>query len=304
MLWWVKKKNCFLFFCLFCSVGKSQSFFPDSLHKKSLRRLIFAESVTYTGAMTSLYLVWYKNQMSSSFRFFDDSKEWMGMDKAGHVLTTAYLCESSTLLYRSTGLNQKKSLLIGTTQGFLFQASLEIFDGFSNGYGFSWADMSANTVGAGLFLAQELSWQEQRIRLKFSSSPSELAVYRPALLGSNFAEQLLKDYNGQTYWLSGNISSFLKEESKFPKWINVAFGYGVDGLLGGKENPIRNEAGTLLPLLNRERQYYFSADIDFSRIPTKRKWFYYTLRLLNFVKIPFPAIEVSGKVWRIRPLYF
>ena len=32
-------------------------------------------------------------------------------------------------------------------------------------------------------------------------------------LGENFLEQILKDYNGQTYWLSANIHSFFKKSN-------------------------------------------------------------------------------------------
>jgi hypothetical protein len=59
---------------------------------------------------------------------------------------------------------------------------------------------------------------------------------RPNVLGENFLQQTLKDYNGQTYWLSINVASFLSDDTRFPKWLNVAVGYGADGLIGGTEN--------------------------------------------------------------------
>jgi hypothetical protein len=43
---------------------------------------------------------------------------------------------------------------------------------------------------------------------------------------------MLKDYNGQTYWLSVNLHSFYKG-SKIPKWLNLAIGYGANGMLTG-----------------------------------------------------------------------
>jgi len=59
--------------------------------------------------------------------------------------------------------------------------------------------------------------------LKYSFSKTAYAKLRPNTLGGNFIQQALKDYNGQTYWLSANIWSFNKE-SNFPKWLNIAFG--------------------------------------------------------------------------------
>jgi len=63
--------------------------------------------------------------------------------------------------------------------------------------------------------------------------------------------------------------------------------------------------GELFPELERYRQYFFSLDIDLTKIPAKRKWVRTTLKVLNTVKIPFPALEinrVNGLIFR--PLYF
>jgi hypothetical protein len=78
----------------------------------------------------------------------------------------------------------------------------------------------------------ELLWKEQRITPKFSFHTTQYAQYRPNVLGSSLAEQMLKDYNGQTYWLSVNLHSFYKG-SKIPKWLNLAIGYGANGMLTG-----------------------------------------------------------------------
>jgi hypothetical protein len=64
--------------------------------------------------------------------------------------------------------------------------------------------------GTALFVSQELLWKEQRITPKFSFHTTQYAQYRPNVLGSSLAEQMLKDYNGQTYWLSVNLHSFYK----------------------------------------------------------------------------------------------
>ena len=74
--------------------------------------------------------------------------------------------------------------------------------------------------GTFVFIGQELLWKEQRIQMKYSFKPSEYAKYRPDLLGSNFLQQSLKDYNGQVYWLSFNINAFKK--TSLPDWLNVA----------------------------------------------------------------------------------
>ena len=63
---------------------------------------------------------------------------------------------------------------------------------------------------------------------KFSFHTTKYASLRPNVLGSSLSEEIFKDYNGQTYWLSVNLHSFFKS-SKLPKWLNLAAGYGADG---------------------------------------------------------------------------
>ena len=113
-----------------------------------------------------------------------------------------------------------------------------------------------------------------------------LLPQQPDKLGNGFLEEVLKDYNGQTYWLSVNMNSFFKS-SGFPKWFNVAFGYGAEGMLTGSSEPNYSE----IHYQNRARQYYFSLDVDLSRIPTKSHALRTLFDVLNVIKVPFPTIS-------------
>lgn len=165
--------------------------------------------------------------------------------------------------------------------------------------------MAANTIGDGLFIGQQLLWHEQRIALKYSFHTTEFPKYRPDLFGSNFFKQLVEDYNGQTYWASFNIKSlFLNKESNFPAWLNFAFGYGVTGMTGRFEN-VTEYNETPIPYFDRSRQFYFSLDVDFTKIPTNSKFLQYTFKVLNIFKLPFPAIEYNTQgEWVWHWLYF
>ncbi len=165
--------------------------------------------------------------------------------------------------------------------------------------------MISNTVGTGLFISQQFIWNEQRIKLKFSSQHTSIAQYRPNILGSTFMERILKDYNGQTYWLSANIHDFINKESIIPKWINIALGYGADGMTGGSENKCEYCNGDPICLdLNRNRQFYLSLDADLTKINWKRKFFKAVFGSFGFIKIPFPAIEISNQGAKFHLLYF
>jgi hypothetical protein len=115
-----------------------------------------------------------------------------------------------------------------------------------------------------------------------------MAKQRPNTLGKNYLQQTLKDYNGQTYWLSANIWSFNKKSS-FPKWINIALGYGADQMLYGNSN-----TGNAM-LENPNRQFYLSLDLDLTKIETNSEFLKTIFSIVNFVKIPAPALEITSK---------
>jgi hypothetical protein len=152
--------------------------------------------------------------------------------------------------------------------------------------------MLFNGLGTVFFIGQQFLWHDQRISLKFSYHFTEYAQYNPEQLGDTYAERLFKDYNGHTYWLSANIGSFISRESKFPKWLSVAVGYGAKGMLGAKSNPAYIN-GEPLPDYNRVAQYYLSLDIDLTRIKTKSEFLNILFNLVGFIKIPMPTLEFN-----------
>ena len=260
------------------------------------------EAALYAGSLVGLNALWYKDYPRSAFHTFNDNDEWLQMDKVGHLTTSYYISRIGVGLYKWTGMKRKKAIWLGGALGFVYQSTIEVLDGFSSEWGFSYGDLAANTAGSLMCVVQELAWDEQRITLKYSFVQSEYASYRPNILGNNFTENLLKDYNGQTYWLSVNLSSFLKKDNRFPKWLNLAAGYGADGMTGGKFNPPFIDASGKQIYFERKRQYYLSLDVDLTRIKTKSKILKVFFNSIGFIKIPAPALEfskdgVKGSVW-------
>lgn len=273
--------------------------------KRNVKIVVGTELALYAVSMTGLYFAWYADYPQSNFHFYNDNGEWMQMDKIGHGVTSYLVGSFGYEMLRDAGLDEKRSIWLGGTLGLAFLTTVEVFDGFSSEWGFSWGDMAANTLGAGLFIGQQFLWHEQRITLKYSFHTTEFADYRPDVLGSNFLQQTIKDYNGQTYWASFNFKSlFLNKESKFPAWLNFAFGYGATGMTGGYENALEHN-GKPIPYYDRKRQFYFSLDVDFTKIPTNNKVLKYTFKVLNIFKLPFPTLEYNtGNQWVWHWIYF
>lgn len=273
----------------------------DSLNKKRRNSVFVAEAVLASGALIGLNQLWYADYPKSDFHFINDNAEWMQMDKVGHLYSSYHIGRFGAEALNWSGASKKNQLIYGASIGFVFLTAVEVMDGFSAEWGASMGDVVANASGTALYVSQELIWNEQRIVPKFSFHATEYAKYRSDLLGSSIQEQILKDYNGQTYWFSANLYSFAKK-SKIPKWLNLALGYGAEGMIG--ENDEKNSV--IFPIKpEKYRQFYISLDLDLTKINTKSHFLNTIFSVLNTVKIPAPTLEYSPqKGFKFHPLYF
>lgn len=284
---------------------KKNFFSPDSIYNPSRVRFVAASTATiYVASLAGLYQLWYRDTNLVNLHSFNDNAEWFQMDKIGHIGSAYYTGKMGISLLNWTGMNRKKAIWYGGLMGAFFQTSIELFDGISPAWGFSWGDITANFLGSALLISQQLAWDEQRVQIKFSFHQTKYSKLRSELLGSSFVENVFKDYNGQTYWLTANISSFLPSTAKFPKWLGISIGYGAEGMTGAFENPlfVKNQS---LPMYKRYRQIYLSPDIDLAKIKSKSPFLNSVLYTFGFIKFPLPAIEfqVPGKV-RFLPVAF
>ncbi len=286
----------------------------DSFNNSRFWTCAIAGTAIYTGFSIALYETWYKEYELTGFHTFNDWGEWRDMDKMGHLFTAAMESRLAFGGARWTGMDRRKAMWTGAAVSTLLQSTIEVMDGFSAKWGFSWGDVAYNTLGTGVFVAQEMLWEEQRITLKVSntrpnyattpiSSEEGSAFSSPRqraneLFGEGFFETFLKDYNGMTIWASVNVNSFLPPSQRnrgLPKWLNIAVGYGADGLLGGYGNSWTDENGAVFKLSPSEypryNQFYLSLDIDLSRVPTQNRFLKSLLNALHWIKIPAPTLE-------------
>jgi hypothetical protein len=270
-------------------------------NKKRVTWVTAGNIVGYGGTMAALYTAWYKDYPQTHFHFFDDNKEWLQVDKFGHAYSAYIESYGSMEMWRWAGLNRKQRIWIGGLSGAAYQTVIETLDGFSAEWGWSWGDFTANVFGSGLLISQELAWDEQRVRYKFSFhrknyGNAELTQRANKIYGSSFQERMLKDYNGQTYWLSANLKSFWPQ-SNLPSWLSVAVGYGADGMFGAEDNIGKDAHGNVTfdrRDIKRYRQFYISPDIDLNKIHTKSRLVRLSLGVLNAFKFPMPSLELSN----------
>lgn len=281
----------------------SQHFLPPSetFRRDRLTKVVITEAAVSTALSVGLYYLWYKKYPRSKFHFFNDSREWLQMDKIGHA-TTAY--NVGVLQYdimRWCGVKQNDAIIVGAASALGGLTIIELLDGFSTQWGFSKSDMLANLVGTAIFASQQRWWDQQRVSMKFSAHLSPYAQYHEGELGNNFASRILKDYNGQSYWLSFNLRSFFPS-SNIPQWAAVSFGYGASGMIGGHSNPATLK-GVPLPKFERTRRFMIAPDADLFRVRSIAPADAFTYLTKPF-KFPAPTFEINSKgKFKFYPLY-
>lgn len=287
-----------LFSSIFCNAQPI-----DTVNRARLRTVVISETAFYLAGNAFLQYVWYKDHARAEFHFYNDNQGYLQMDKCGHTFSAYLYSKKGYEALRWAGVSKNKALLFGGPLGLVLQTPIEIFDGLYEGYGFSKGDMIANATGSVIFMLEQGLWNDQRIKMKFSYSPSIYSKYNPYGLGSNPLESFFLDYNGHTYWLSGNIASFT-HSNKIPTWLNIAVGYSANGMLSEFKNKDYYN-GHYVPEIRRYRQWLISFDIDLSKIETKSKVLKALFKQINFIKIPFPALEYSTENhFQFRPFYF
>lgn len=280
-------------------------------YRNRIRWVTAGHIAVYAGSLTGLGIMWYSNQPRSAFHFFNDDNEWLQVDKAGHLYSAYEISRTSHALWKWAGLSEKKAVWIGGLSGLAFQSIIEVLDGFSAEYGFSGGDYAANVAGTAMFISQQLIWKEQRFKLKFSSLPhsyrsADLKQRADKIYGSSLPEKILKDYNHQTYWLSADIRA-LSASKKWPAWLNLSLGYGADGMFGGRSNIAKDENGNIIfdrSDIPRVREWYLSPDLNFSRIKTNKKGVKVLFFVLDAIKFPAPALELTGGKLKGHWLFF
>ena len=289
----------FLFFLCCISLywhSNSQIQYTDTAKINPKRFLITNSAIgsISVSSIIGLQKLWYSNDEDASFHFFDDSKNWLQMDKYGHAMSSYELNRLMNQAYRWTGLSKNKSMILSASISFCYLSAIEIMDGYSPNWGFSWSDMGANLMGTSLFLFQEKYFLKQIFQPKFSFHPTEYSQIRPEVLGHNLAESILKDYNGQSYWISfspGHLGI-----SAWPKWLMLSLGHSIDGRLKGNSSQYMGYSSS--------REFLFSLDIDLTEFKVKSKFLDSLFTIINSIKLPFPTLIYTKEKLNFSPIYF
>lgn len=218
--------------------------------------------------------MWWKGEKS---KFYSNGyQDWtyaLGSDKFGHFYFGTIISKTYSDLFYWSGFSKRKSLFYGSLLSFSYQTFIEIRDGFSKNYGFSWGDFAANSLGSSLQLFRQEFEFLNYIDFKISYFPSER-------FKNNSNQYLIDDYESTYNWISVSPNKLI--DDRIPKFINFAVGHSVKNL----------------GLDNVHHEIFLSFDWNFKSISTKSSFLKKLFEYFDFYHFPAPAVKIYPNfVW-------
>jgi hypothetical protein len=215
------------------------------------------------------------------FHIQNDWSYAMSMDKLGHFFVGGLINNTMYPAFLWSGLPKKTSLWMSTLVSIGYMTDIEIEDGFATEWGYSPGDEIFNIAGDAFAVARELWEPLKTVKFKWSYWPTGDPLHK-----GDFPD----DYNGQTFWFSFNVHSYLPEKFQriWPSYLNFAIGYGVQGY------EYYGPGG-------RNQNLYLSLDYDLRKIIPGDSSFMLWMKefISNFKIIPAPALlwnTTTGKL--------
>lgn len=274
----IKMFKCYFFLVLiFFQSISAQTTEKDSI---SMNRLLIVSGLS-AGAFIYAYGIqnnmWWKGD--PAYFHTNWNQDWnasLGADKIGHF----YFGNLVSTIYKDAfnwvGLTKKNSFLYSGLFTLTYQTFLEIRDGFSKQYGFSWGDFAANSLGSMYPFLQQNYPILQNFNLKISYFPSERFKN-----GSN--AYIMDDYESTYHWLSIDIDKLLPRswDKYLPDFINIAIGHSVIGLDNQKY---------------ANHELYIGIDWDIKAVKTKSELLNSIMEILNKYHLPAPTVKVYPNI--------
>ena len=228
---------------------------------------------------------WWSGERAKHFFFRADwDQDFRDQDKFGHLVGGFHLARIGGALLRDACASRKHALVWSAVYATLFQLQIEIWDGMYKKYGFSYADILANTAGMALAVGQQMhqglraikptiSYRRSAAMRNARNIPGEL---RPSL-----------DYSGQTYWFSADVNALLPENARgyWPSFLRISAGHSITDWI----NPATGEN------MRAKRKLLMSIDLDIEKLPGNNPLWKTVKRNLSYVHLPSPALQFTPR---------
>lgn len=241
----------------------------------------------FVGGNAALYSyfkrAWWSGERADHFFFRADWDEaFRDQDKFGHAFGGYHLARFGNAFIRSACVSKTRAIVLSAAYAAVFQLQIETWDGLYKKYGFSYADLLANTAGTALAVLHETHPRTRAIKPTISYAPS--AAMRNA---DNIPGELRPslDYTGQTYWLSADIDALLPAPAKpfWPSFLRVSVGHSITDWIDPHTG-----AG-----LRAKRKILLSLDFDAEKLPGENRIWKTFKRQLSYIHLPAPALQIT-----------
>jgi hypothetical protein len=191
---------------------------------------------------------WWDDGFTGDFRtvnegWFGQHTESGGADKLGHAFSAYVGTRVVTRAFEALGNEPAPAQRLAAWSTLAVMLGIEVLDGYSKRYSFSWQDAAMDVVGVGLGYLMERNRDVDNL-LDFR------LLYRKS--GSSFDPA--GDYSGQTYLLVAKASGVpALQGNSVLRYFELAAGYGTRGY----ESP---------PGVERKRNLYFGVSVNLSEV--------------------------------------
>lgn len=252
----------------------------DNVDTISTSKLLVLSGVS-AGAFVYAYGIensmWWKGEKSSFHsNWTNDWNASLGADKIGHFYFGYLLSNLYNLGFQWVGYKKNKSLLYSGIISFSYQTFLEIRDGFSKKYGFSWGDFGAN------FLGSFFPYLKNKYPL-FSAVSFKISYDASERFKKNSNEYIIDDYESTYHWITFDINKIFPVSNKigFPDFLDLSIGHSVKGLNFGEK---------------RKHEFFIGLDWDWDSIPTNIPIISDLLKIINLYHLPAPTIKIYPNI--------
>jgi hypothetical protein len=244
-------------------------------------------AAAFVGGNAALYSyfksAWWSGERADEFFFHADwDDNFRDQDKFGHLFGGYHLARFGNAFIRSACVSKTKAIAWSAAYAAVFQLQIEIWDGLYEKYGFSYADLLANTVGTALSVLHDTHPRTRAIKPTISYAPS--AAMRNA---DNIPGELRPslDYTGQTYWLSADIDALLPGNAKpfWPSFLRVSVGHSITDWIDPKTGAN----------IRARRKILLTLDFDAEKLPGENRIWKTFKRQLSYIHLPSPALQIT-----------
>ncbi len=224
--------------------------------------------------------------LKNIFTLGRDAKYAKELDKFGHFYGGRIGGDLFSQAVRWSGKSEKESYLWGGIFGSAIELFIEVKDGFSPNWGFSVYDFMAGSLGSFYPYFQSKSKFLNALDYKYSYWRRDDYYFKSIKRSSSFQD----DYMNETFWFTFNPKRF-KPQSKWPKWLGISIGVGVDNKLNDYYTGIITDYSVLG---KGGYEFFIAPDIDFTGLLPRKPFWQRVAKMLNYIKFPSPTLRLSN----------